>query len=187
MDYKKIFAIKKANEKRIRTVCDAPVGCGIYILHREEAGIKYAYVGQSIHVLQRLAEHLSGYQAIDLSIKKHGLWSGENPCGYKIKCYSCEKDQLDDLEREYIRKYANAGYQLRNCTTGGQSAGKGDMGNSRQRGTYTEGVAAGYEKARKEVSHWFDLHLNFTTKKKPPTVNQQKAAEKFLTFIKKFD
>ena len=35
----------------------------------------------------------------------------------------------------------------------------------------------------KEMAHLFDLHLEVTTKKNPPTVNQQKALDKFNDFL----
>ena len=85
MNYKKIYAIKKANEERILKVCpNCPNTSGIYFLLREEDGFKYAYIGQAVRLRERLGSHLSGYQHIDLSIKKHGLWSEENPTGYKV-------------------------------------------------------------------------------------------------------
>lgn len=46
---------------------------GIYFLTRtDEDGIKYAYIGQAKHILTRIAQHLVGYQHIDLSIKNTG-------------------------------------------------------------------------------------------------------------------
>ena len=85
MNYKQIYAIKKANEERILKVCpNCPNTSGIYFLLREEDGFKYAYIGQAVRLRERLASHLSGYQHIDLSIKKHGLWNEENPTGYRI-------------------------------------------------------------------------------------------------------
>lgn len=84
MNFRQIKAIEKANKERILKVCPSvPESSGIYILTREEAGFRYAYVGQAKHLLTRLAQHLSGYQHIDLSIKKHGLWSENNPSGWK--------------------------------------------------------------------------------------------------------
>ena len=74
MNYRQIKAIEQKNKQRILAVCsNVTETSGIYILIREENGFKYAYVGQAKHLLTRLAQHLSGYQHIDLSIKKHGL------------------------------------------------------------------------------------------------------------------
>lgn len=44
---------------------------GIYFYTRtDENGISYFYIGQSVDCLERNISHLSGYQHIDLSIKK---------------------------------------------------------------------------------------------------------------------
>jgi hypothetical protein len=179
VNYKQIWAIKKANEQRIIKVCpDCPQTSGIYFLLREEDGFKFAYIGQSVNILQRLADHLQGYQRIDLSIKKHGLWSEENPTGYKVHFLEFPKDLLDEKEQKYIRQYANAGYQLRNLTSGSQGQGKKGFENARQPKTYTEGVVQGEKNMAKQIKHLFDLHLDFAPKRNPPTVNQQKALQK---------
>ena len=79
MNYKQIYAIKKANEEKILKVCpDCPNTSGIYFLLREESGFKWAYIGKARNLLSRLAGHLNGYQHIDLSLKKHGLYSEDN-------------------------------------------------------------------------------------------------------------
>lgn len=61
-----------------------------------------------------------GYQHIDLSIKKHGLYSEENLYGWKIKFMNLKKAELDDAEQHFIKLYASHGYQLRNKTSGSQ-------------------------------------------------------------------
>lgn len=179
VNYKQIWAIKKANKERILKVCpNCPETSGIYFLLREEDGFKFAYIGQSVNLLQRLADHLQGYQYIDLSIKKHGLWSEENPTGYKVRFLEFPKELLDEKEQKYIRQYANAGYQLRNLTSGSQRQGKKGFENARQPKTYTEGVVQGEKNMAKQIKHLFDLHLDFAPKRNPPTVNQQKALQK---------
>lgn len=179
VNYKQIWAIKKANKERILKVCpNCPEASGIYFLLREEDGFKFAYIGQSVNILQRLADHLQGYQYIDLSIKKHGLWSEENPTGYKVHFLEFSKELLDEKEQKYIRQYANAGYQLRNLTSGSQGQGKKGFENARQPKTYTEGVVQGEKNMAKQIKHLFDLHLDFSPKRNPPTVNQQKALQK---------
>lgn len=184
MNYKKIYAIKKANEERILKVCpNCPNTSGIYFLLREENGFKYAYIGQAIRLRERLTSHLSGYQHIDLSIKKHGLWSEENPTGYKVHFLEFDENLLDEMEQKYIKQYANAGYQMRNSTAGSQGKGKHGLDNQKQPRTYYEGLNNGYERARKEIAHLFDLHLDYTTKKQPPTKLQEKALIKFKDFL----
>lgn len=151
MDYKQRYAILASNKTKIRkafpTITD---DCGIYILTREEDGIKYAYIGQSLHVWTRLAEHLVGYQHIDLSLKKHGLYGVDNPTGYNVCQIFCSKDKLDEKEQFYIKKYANAGYQLRNHTTGSQGAGKRGIDAKPSRGYY-DGKQQGRDDLIKEV------------------------------------
>ena len=184
MNYKKIYAIKKANEERILKVCpNCPNTSGIYFLLREEDGFKYAYIGQAVKLRERLASHLSGYQHIDLSIKKRGLWSEENPTGYKVHFLEFDESLLDEMEQKYIKQYANAGYQMRNSTAGSQGKGKHGLDNQKQPRTYYEGLNNGYERARKEVSHLFELHLDYTTKNQPPTKLQEKAILKFKDFL----
>ena len=183
MNYKKIYAIKKANEERILKVCpNCPNTSGIYFLLREEDGFKYAYVGQAVKLRERLASHLSGYQHIDISIKKHGLWSEENPTGYKVHFLEFPEEKLNEMEQFYIKKYANAGYQLRNVESGG-SEGKTDIGERKPSRGYYDGLEQGYRNAQKEVAHLFDLHLDYKTKSDKPNKNQQKALQKFKDFL----
>lgn len=39
------------------------------MVRTDENGFRYAYIGQAVHILTRLAQHLVGYQHIDLSLK----------------------------------------------------------------------------------------------------------------------
>ena len=184
MNYRQIYAIKKANEERILKVCpNCPNTSGIYFLLREEDGFKYAYIGQAVRLRERLGSHLSGYQHIDLSIKKHGLWSEENPTGYKVHFLEYPQNLLDEMEQKYIKQYANAGYQMRIATSGSQGVGKKGLDNQKPTRTYYDGLAQGRKNAQKEVAHLFELHLNYATKKQPPTKLQEKAAEKFKHFL----
>lgn len=184
MEYRKVYAIKKANKERILKACpNCPNTSGIYFLLRKEGGFKYAYIGQAKHLLERIASHLSGYQRIDLSLRKHGLWSEDNKGGYKINYLEYPESLLDKMEKEYILRYANAGYQMRNATVGGQGQGKSGLDNARPNRGYYDGLRQGYLNARKEVAHLFNLHLDYTTKKKPPTKLQEKAAQKFKDFL----
>ena len=71
--FKKAKAIEKKNKEKWLALNPAlNEKSGIYLLTRRDAnGIKYAYVGQAKHILTRLAQHLVGYQHIDLSLKKY--------------------------------------------------------------------------------------------------------------------
>lgn len=184
MNFRQIKAIEKVNKEKILAVCPgARDGCGIYFLIREDSDFRYAYIGQSVKVLTRLAQHLSGFQHIDLSLKKHGLWDEEkNPTGWRVGVKYCEREKLDELEQKYIKMYANYGYQLRNATSGGQGEGKRDIADAPTKG-YLEGLHNGYKKARQEMAHLFELHLEVKTKKDPPTKLQERALAKFYGFI----
>lgn len=175
------------NKQRIRALCpDVNEKSGVYIMIRHENGFKYAYVGQAKHLLTRLAQHLhisKNPQHIDLSIKKHGLYSEENQTGWRIAYCHCTEEELDKNERELISKYANMGYQLRNKTSGGQDGGKFGIAENRSSKGYRDGVAQGYENARREIKHLFELHLVARIKSDKPNKIQEKALQKFLAFI----
>ena len=185
MNYRQLYAIKKANKERILKVCpNCPETSGIYFLLRKEGGFKFAYIGKAKTLLSRLADHLQGYtQHIDRSLKKHGLWSEENQTGWVIHFLEFPKEQLDEQEQYYIKKYANAGYQLRNVTGGSQGKGKKSLGNAKQPKTYTEGVVQGEKNMAKRIKHLFDLHLDYKPKKEPPTKLQEKAMQKFKDIL----
>ena len=184
MNYKQIYAIKAQNEKRIlKQNPNVPKRSGIYFLLREENGFKYAYIGQAKNLLSRLADHLSGYQHIDLSIKKHGFYDNENPTGYKICFLEFPESMLNEKEQYYIKKYAASGYQLRNATAGSQGSGKHGLDNAKPPKGYYDGLKQGYKNAKREIKHLFDLHLECKTKKEPPSKLQLKAFEKFTSFI----
>lgn len=185
MNYRQIYARKAECERRIKEVCpQATHESGIYCFTRvDEDGFKFAYVGlASKSLLTRLGEHLVGYQHIDLSIKKHGLYSTDNPYGYKVDILcKCPAEECNEKEQYYIKKAADAGYQLRNHNSGSQGKGRRTFDNAKPSKTYREGLAMGYLNARREVAHWFSLHLAVSTKK--PTKNAEKALAKFEKFI----
>jgi hypothetical protein len=181
-NFAKIKAIEEKNKKRFLALCPSLTEqSGIYILHREENGIKYAYVGQAKHILTRLAQHLSGYQHIDLSLKKHGLLN-EKPNGYKVAFEYCSISALDEAERHWIKYMADKGYQLRNKTLGGQDEGKGGLDNQKASRGYHDGLAQGRKSLAKELNHIIDTHLVISLKK--DTKVSQKALQKFYDLLK---
>lgn len=189
MNYRQIYAIKMQNEKRIKQLCpDATHKSGIYCFHREdENGFKYAYVGlASKSVLSRCAEHLSGYtQHIDRSLKAHKLYDKENPYGWKLNilCF-CSAEECNEKEQFYIKKVHQSGRQLLNVTGGSQGKGKFNINQNKPRKNYYDGLSQGYKNAQKFVKNLFDKHLDFKSKKEPPTKNQEKAVQKFEDFLK---
>lgn len=141
---------------------------GIYfLLRRSEADIKFAYIGQSRTVMTRLISHLNGYeQHIDLSLKKHKLWSEDNPYGWRVEFLNCPVEQLDALETYYIKQYADAGYQLRNSSLGGQGANRasGEIGERKVPKGYRAGIQQGKKLLAKDLSSIISKHLNVTLK-----------------------
>jgi hypothetical protein len=181
----KLKAIEAKNKKKLLDVNNSlDEKSGIYFLIRvDENNIKYAYIGQAKHILTRLAQHLVGYQHIDLSLKKHGFKSLENPYGWKIDFLVFPELKLDEMEDYYIKTYAQKGYQLRNKKLGGQCSGNDKIDEYRPAKGYRDGIKQGYKNASKEISLLFEKHLNFSTKSENPNVNQQKAIKKFEDFL----
>ncbi len=185
MDYRKIKAIELKNKQRWREINPRiPDASGIYILVRiDEQGFRYAYVGQARYILTRLAQHIAGYQHIDLSLKKHGLWSEDNPYGWTIASYElCRECDLDVMEQRFIKKYADAGYQLRNKTSGGQGDTKEQIADFKPPKGYYDGKKQGYKDAQKFIKSLFDKYLDVSIRGKE-TVNAQKALQKFKDFL----
>ena len=158
---------------------------GIYIYTRtDEDGIKYFYVGQSVHILDRCISHMTGYQHIDLSLKKRGLFSEDNPLGWKLGFLNYPTEELDKWEQHWIKEYTKAGYQCRyNKTAGGQGEGKEKINDYRPAKNYRDGLEQGKINCSREISHLFDLHLNVSCKSDKPNKNQEKALNKFQDFL----
>ena len=158
---------------------------GIYFLTRtDEDGFKYAYIGQAKHILTRLAQHLVGYQHIDLSLKKHNLYSVDNPFGWKVNFLHFSESQLNEKEQHYIKEYALNGYQLRNKTSGSQGAGKSQIDDYRPQKGYRDGLEQGRKNLARELKHIIDKHLVVSIK--PEKVNNKvsiKAFEKFREIL----
>ena len=191
-NYRKIMAIRKANEDKIRKMCsDVDNSSGIYVFWREDANmIKHAYVGQARDLLKRLGEHLSGYkQHIDLSIKKYKLYDEEtNPTGYHVDIIEkCDDAQLDDREKYWIKWYADNAYQMKNVSLGGQgSSNNGDINERKPTKGYREGLINGRKKAIKEVAKFFEKNLTYRMTE-PVTKQKQNALKKFESMLAEID
>ena len=186
MDFRQIKAIENSNKKRLlKFFPNLSDECGIYILTRFENGFKYAYVGQAKKILTRLANHLKGYQHIDLSLKKHGFYSDDNPTGWNILAIKCNEIELNEKEQFFVKECAKAGYQLRNKTAGGQGDGKVVIAETRPAKGYYDGLAQGEKKLIKEIQNLFDKYLVFSVKKENKL--SQRAYEKFQNLLMKFD
>jgi hypothetical protein len=181
-NFAKIRETEEQNKKRFLALNPSLTEqSGIYILYREENGIKFAYVGQAKHILTRLAQHLSGYQHIDLSLKKHGL-ATEKQNGYKVSFELCSLSALDEAERYWIKYMADRGYQLRNKTFGGQDEGKGGLDNQKANRGYHDGLAQGRKSLAKELKHIIDTHLEVKVKKENKIT--KKALAKFWELLR---
>lgn len=179
---RKAKAIESKNKKRLLAVNpELDEKSGIYFLVRQdENGIKYAYIGQAKHLLTRLAQHLTGYQHIDLSLNKHGLLSEDNQFGWKIGFLHFEESELDEMEQHFIQLYANNGYQLRNKTAGGQGEGKSQIDEYRPAKGYRDGIAQGRKNLARELSNIIDKHLTVSLKEEKKNNKVSiKAFEKF--------
>ena len=158
---------------------------GIYFLTRtDEDGFKYAYIGQAKHILTRLAQHLVGYQHIDLSLKKHNLYAEDKRFGWKVNFLHFPESQLNEKEQHYIKEYALNGYQLRNKTSGSQGAGKSQIDDYRPQKGYRDGLEQGRKNLARELKHIIDKHLVVSIK--PEKANNKvsiKAFEKFKEIL----
>lgn len=185
-NYRQVYAIEKNNKDRLLKVNPKLNDkSGIYFLLREdENGFKFAYIGQAVHVISRLASHLSGYQQhIDLSIRSHGLYDAEkNPYGWRVEFLNFPESQLDEKEKYYIKLYADKGYQLRNVSLGGQGENRasGSIGERKAPKGYMHGVQQGKKVLARELSSIAEKHLIIRLKpEKEHNKVSQKQYEKF--------
>ena len=182
----KAKAIEKNNRERILAVNPhVDEKSGIYFLTRtDEDGFRYAYIGQAVNLLSRLAGHLKGYQHIDLSIKSHGLYSTDNIYGWKIGFLHYPVDKLDKWEQYWIKCYADKGYQLRNKTSGSQGEGKKQIADYKPPKGYRDGIQQGRINLARELSNIADKHLVISLKpEKQNNSISQKQYQKFMELL----
>jgi hypothetical protein len=183
-------AIEQENKKRLLKLNPKLNDrSGIYFLLREdENGFKFAYVGQAKSVLQRLASHLVGYeQHIDLSLRKHKLYSEDNPYGWRVEFLNIPESQLDEKEKYYIKLYADKGYQLRNVSLGGQGENRdsGSIGERKAPKGYLQGIQQGKKVLARELSNIAEKHLKIELRAdKANNKVSQKQYEKFMDLLK---
>ena len=128
-----------------------------------------------------------GYQQhIDLSLKRHKLYSEKNPYGWRLEFLNFPESQLDEKEKEYIKKYADAGYQLRNVSTGGQGSNRdsGQIGERKAPKGYRDGIKQGKITLARELTDIIGKHLTVTIREdKKFNKVSIKAFEKFNALI----
>ena len=184
-------AIEQENKKRLLKLNPKLNDkSGIYFLLREdENGFKYAYIGQAVHTLSRLASHLVGYeQHIDLSLKRHKLYDKEkSPYGWRVEFLNFPESQLDEKEKYYIKLYADKGYQLRNVSLGGQGENRasGSIGERKAPKGYMQGIQQGKKGLARELSSIAEKHLKIEIREdKVNNKVSQKQYEKFMDLLK---
>lgn len=179
----KAKAIEKKNRERILAVNTyVDEKSGIYFLTRtDEDGFRYAYIGQAVNLLSRIAGHLKGYQHIDLSIKSHGLYSTDNIYGWKIGFMHYPAEELDKWEQYWIKKYADGGYQLRNKTSGSQGEGKKQIADYKPPKGYRDGIQQGRINLARELANIADKHLVISLK--PEKQNNSVSQKQFAKFM----
>lgn len=187
---RQVYAIEKKNKERLLKVNPKLNDkSGIYFLLREdENGFKFAYIGQAVHIISRLASHLSGYQQhIDLSIRSHGLYDAEkNPYGWRVEFLNFPESQLDEKEKYYIKLYADKGYQLRNVSLGGQGENRaiGSIGERKAPKGYMQGIQQGKKNLARELSNIAEKHLKIELREdKVNNKVSQKQYEKFMELM----
>lgn len=188
---RKVKAIEYKNRKKLLQINPTlDDDSGIYFLTRtDEDGINYFYIGQAVHILQRMCSHLTGYQHIDLSVKKRGFYNTDNPYGWKINFKHYPVSELDKWEQYWILEYTKKGYQCRyNKTAGGQGEGKEKINEFKPVRGYRDGLEQGRKNLAKQLSHIIDMHLIVGIK--PGKENNKvsiRALEKFNELLKAGD
>ena len=193
MNYQNIAkakAIEKQNRERLLKVNPKlNDGSGIYFLLRtDENGFRFAYLGQAKNITQRLCGHLAGYQQhIDRSLKAHGLYSENNPYGWRVEFLNFPISELDEKEKYYIKLYADKGYQLRNVSVGGQGENRasGSIGERKAPKGYMQGIQQGKKVLARELSSIAEKHLKIEIREdKKHNKVSQKQYEKFMDLLK---
>lgn len=196
INWRKIYAQRKTTSARIHKFMPDfnDNASGIYVFTRtDENNIKYAYIGQAKHLLDRLTSHfVSHAQHIDNSLHNRGLENEGKSGGWHLDIIYCGEEILDAVEKEYIKKAIDRGYQLYNKTIGGQGEGKAGIGENGGGKGYRKGVLYGYEKCRKEMAELFDKYLEAVAQSKPECFKKDgtlkeiysKKLEEFKNFLK---
>ena len=182
----KAKSIEKQNKERLLKVNPKlNERSGIYFLLRtDENGFRFAYIGQAVKILTRLASHMTGYeQHIDLSLRKHKLYDEQkNPYGWRVEFLNFPESELDEKEKYYIKLYADKGYQLRNVSLGGQGENRasGSIGERKAPKGYMQGIQQGKKVLARELSNIAEKHLKIEIREdKKNNKVSQKQFEKF--------
>ena len=155
---------------------------GIYFYLREDTEGKHGYIGKAKDLMERNVSHILGYQQrIDISIKKRGFYSKENPSGWKLNVLEYPKEDLDRWERHWISLYRDGGYNLYNVESGGTD-GKTIIGDRKPPKTYRDGLEQGRKSLAKELRHIIETHLEIKLRNENNKISQ-KAIAKFWELL----
>lgn len=180
MDYRQRKAIEKTYKKNWLKLCPTlNNNAGIYVLTRIDGDRRCAYVGQSVHLLDRLASHSMGHeQHIDKSLKAHKLYSDTNTIGWQVAFLNCKETELNTLEKMYIDKYKNLGYEMLNVSGGGQGTERiANINKPKARTGYRNGVAYGENKAKIRLRNDIDKYVDIIIKGKTNKLKERKLKE----------
>lgn len=180
---KRFYSKQEEAERLLFAVCPkADHRSGIYFYLREDTDGKYGYIGKATDLVSRNVAHIIGYQQhIDISIKKRGFYSKDNPSGWRLNVLYYPKEDLDRWERHWIALYRESNYTLYNVESGGTD-GKTIIGNRKPPKTYRDGLAQGRKNLARELRHIIDTHLEIKLRKEDNKISQ-KALAKFWELL----
>lgn len=182
-NFRKAKAIEAENRKRLLKINpNLDDESGIYFLTRtDEHEITYFYIGKSVHIMQRMCEHLTRHQHIDISLKKRGFYSEKNPHGWKLDFIHYPVEELNKMEQYWILEYTKRGYQRRyNKTSGGVGDGEEKVNDFRPRKGYYDGLRQGKKVLAHDLSHIINTHLQVSLK--PEKQNNKTSIQQFEKF-----
>lgn len=170
---KKIIAQKKIQP----IISSKENGSGIYLYERtDEQGIRYFYCGLAVNLFARQISHWNGFQRIDISMRKRGFYSEENPFGWKFRILEhCDKDKLEEREQYWIKHFMELGYQTYNLNYGGNK-GKENTFDKERKG-YLKGKQDGKIATLRQIKVYFDKYLDFVIKGKETKIKARKLQE----------
>ena len=178
-NYKQIFAKQKQYEDIVKKACPSIDNkSGVYFYTRTDlvTGEKLAYIGLARNLLARCCQHMLGYQHIDISIRKRGLYSKDNEGGWKLNCLHFPEHLIEEKERFYIEQYQKANVTLLNIEGGGRQ-GKVDIAERKPTKTYTDGLKQGRKNAVREVKVFFEKYLDFSIRLPSNKIKERKYNE----------
>lgn len=190
-NWKQLKAIEQKNKERILAICpEMQDRSGIYMFYRcdENRNMFARYIGKSeTSILERCVSHLRPFAStpthIDASLKKHGLYSENNPTGWQVKVLEyCMPQECDRRERYYIGFATTLGIDLHNVESGG-TTGKTYINERKPARGYRDGVKQGEKNVIRKIAHLFDLHLKAVPKSDKPSKNAIKALDKFNSLL----